>query len=283
MIKVFLREKKLLHGKKSLYLDFYPPIVNQDTQKPTRREHLRLNIYEKPKTQEERDHNKETKMLGESIRATRQLELQSGAYGFIAAQNKRKDFIAYFKAICESKKQKTKSTYGFWQAIHIHLKSFAGESVKFGDISEKFCRDFKDHLRYKADLSQNTAAIYFSIFKTVVKQAFERKLLSDNPAKRVRSIEAEETQREFLTLDELQKLAKTPFDPPVFKNAALFSALTGLRFSDIRKLTWGEIQQSKEQGFYIRFRQQKTKNIETHSVSSEAVELLGTRARCPKR
>jgi hypothetical protein len=38
MVKVFLREKKLKHGKRGLYLDFYPPIVVDAKQ--TRREHL---------------------------------------------------------------------------------------------------------------------------------------------------------------------------------------------------------------------------------------------------
>lgn len=69
MIKVFLREKKLKHGKRGLYLDFYPPIIVDGER--TRREHLRLYTYEKPKTETEREHNKETKMLGENIRSQR--------------------------------------------------------------------------------------------------------------------------------------------------------------------------------------------------------------------
>jgi hypothetical protein len=49
-MKVFLREKKLSKGRRSLYLDFYPPIPHPETRKPTRREHLKLYIYEKPKS-----------------------------------------------------------------------------------------------------------------------------------------------------------------------------------------------------------------------------------------
>jgi hypothetical protein len=58
MAKVFLREKKLKNNKRGLYLDFYPPILHPDTQKKTRREHLGLYIYERPKTEIERDHNR---------------------------------------------------------------------------------------------------------------------------------------------------------------------------------------------------------------------------------
>lgn len=72
-MKVTLREKRLLHGKKSFYLDFYPPIIDATTGKPTRREFLSLYIFERPKNDLERLHNKETRMLGASICAQRQL------------------------------------------------------------------------------------------------------------------------------------------------------------------------------------------------------------------
>ena len=45
MIKVFLREKKLKKGKIGLYLDFYPPIIIDG--KKTRREHLKLYVFER--------------------------------------------------------------------------------------------------------------------------------------------------------------------------------------------------------------------------------------------
>ncbi len=111
MIKVFLREKKLMHGKRGLYLDFYPPITHPETLKETRREHLRLNIFEKPKTETEKEHNKETKMLAENIRAQRQLEFQAGVYGFVTVRNKQKDFIAYFR-LSTPHTALTKSTFG---------------------------------------------------------------------------------------------------------------------------------------------------------------------------
>lgn len=75
MIEVFLRDKKLKHGKKGLYLDFYPPVMNHENGQQTRREHLRLYIHEKPRLESEKDHNRETKILAENIRARRQIEL----------------------------------------------------------------------------------------------------------------------------------------------------------------------------------------------------------------
>ena len=91
---------------------------------------------------------------------------------------------------------------------------------------------------------------------------------------RDRSIIPEESERGFLTYDELKALANTPCEIPVLGNAFLFSASTGLRWSDIEKLTWHEVQHSKEMGYYIRFRQKKTKGLETLPFSENAFNLL---------
>lgn len=279
MIKVFLREKKLKHGKRGLYLDYYPPIFDRDTQKQTRREHLRLYVYEKPKSELERDHNKETRILAESIKSRRQLEVQAGSYGFAAADNRRKDFLDFFEKLADSKLRGSKSNYDNWRSVLRYLKQFTGDACRFGDIDEKFCKDFKDYLLDADRISQNSAAGYFDKFKSAVRQAFEDKLLPENPARKVRSIKTAETQREFLTLAELKKLVETPFRYDDLRRAALFSALTGLRYSDISKLSWSEVQESSENGYSIRFRQKKTKTTETLPITDDAFELLGDRGR----
>ncbi len=277
MIKVFLREKKINNGKKSLYLDFYPPITHPKTNKQTRREHLRLHIFEKPKTETEREHNKETKMLGENIRAQRQLEFQAGHYGFVPVRNKQKSFLNYFERMSEEKKKLSQSSYENWSSVYKHLDNFTGGQCKFADLSQTFCENFKDFLLNQSGLSQNTASNYFDKFKIAVRIAFEDRMLSENPTRKIKSIKLQETQREFLTLDELQTLAETPFEYEDLRRASLFSALTGLRYSDIEKLIWSEVQHSEENGYYIRFKQKKTNGAETLPISDEAFELLGER------
>ena len=266
-----------MHGKRGLYLDFYPPIIHPETQKQTRREHLRLYVFEKPKAETEKEHNKETRILAENIRAQRQLEFQAGVYGFISAQNKKKDFLAFFKKLAESKLQGSKGNYANWLSVLKYLKEFTHEICRFSDVSERFCLDFKDFLLSRKTISKNTAASYFDKFKAAVRSAFDDKLLSENPAKRIKSIKPTETQREFLTLDELQKLAVTPFQYEDLRRASLFSALTGLRYSDIEKLIWSEVYYDAGQGFYIRFTQMKTKAVETLPINKEAFNLLGKR------
>lgn len=76
---------------------------------------------------------------------------------------------------------------------------------------------------------------------------------------RISPIKAAETRREYLTLDEVNKLIKMPCNSEILKRAALFSALTGLRFSDIKNLEWREVEHIKGHGYVLKFQQQKTK------------------------
>src|SRR5690606_22573169 len=83
--------------------------------------------------------------------------------------------------------------------------------------------------------------------------------------------------------DELKVMAKTDCEVPILKTAFIFSALTGLRWSDINKLVWSEVQHSKELGNYLRFTQKKTQGSETLPISEQAYELLGERGKPEER
>lgn len=259
-----------------MYLDYYPPIVHPETRKPTRREHLRLYVYERPRNEFEKEHNKETRLLGEAVRAERQLDVQSGYYGFLTARNNRKSFVAFVEDFIETKRETSKSNYENYVSVLKYLKAFAGDAATFSDLTEQFCLDFRAFLLAQDRISNNTASSYFDKFKYIVGQACLKKMLKDNPARNVKSIKLEETQREFLTLDELQRLAATAFpEYDSLRRAALFSALTGLRYSDIEKLTWAEIYDQPDGAGFIRFTQKKTKDTETLPISEDARQLLG--------
>jgi len=144
-MKVTLREKKISGGRKSLYLDFYPAIIHPDTGKPTRREFLGLYLFDRPKNDSEKQQNKETRSLADSIRAKRQLELQAGVYGFLQQANKRKDFLTYFLSLVEARKA-SQNNFGNWMSAYNYLEKFTSGRCTFGDIDERFCADFKEFL-----------------------------------------------------------------------------------------------------------------------------------------
>lgn len=125
----------------------------------------------------------------------------------------------------------------------------------------------------RGTISQNTASTYFSIFKAGLKQAFIDGYLTIDIAAKVKGIQERESRREYLTIEELNRLAQTPCDP-LLKRAALFSALTGIRHCDIQKLKWSEVEQFNG-GYRLNFTQQKTKGVEYMPISEQAYNLCG--------
>ena len=57
------------------------------------------------------------------------------------------------------------------------------------------------------------------------------------------------------------------------KRAALFSAMTGLRFSDIQKMKWKEIELIKGVGYVLNYSQKKTKSVEVHPITEQAYRI----------
>ncbi|MCB9426287.1 MAG: site-specific integrase [Flavobacteriales bacterium] len=279
--KVSLRQKKISKGRKSLYLDFYPPIPHPETGEPTRREFLGLYIFEKPKTPIDKQHNTETLKIGESIRQKRENFLNKPEIysQYEKEQLRLKElgeqcFIEYFTKLANKRKA---SNHDNWVSALNYLDTFTNGSLKFADLNQKFLEDFKEYLlntksnrSNKTTLSQNSAVSYFNKVKAALKQAYKDGILQTDLNAKVKPIKAAETRREYLTLDELNKLAKTDCNNPLLKRAALFSALTGLRFSDIQKMTWGELEYINGQGYFLNFNQKKTKGVEVLPISEQA-------------
>ena len=284
--KVKLRDKKISKGRKSLYLDFYPPIPHPETGKPTRREFLGLYLFEKPKNPFDKKHNTETLEIGNSIRQKRENFLNKPE---IYSQYEKEQlriqelgqlcFVEYFEKLTNKREG---SNYGSWFSALKYLKTFTNGSLKFTDLNEMFLEDFKEHLlttksnkSNKTTLSKNSAVSYFNKVKAALKQAFKDGILQTDLNTKVKPIKTAETRREYLTLEELNKLVKTDCNSPILKRAALFSSLTGLRFSDIEKMVWSELEYIKGQGYFLNFSQKKTKGVEVLPISEQAYTLLG--------
>jgi integrase len=286
--KVTLRKKKISKGRQSLYLDFYPAIPHPETGEPTRREFLGLYIFEKPKTPTDKQHNTETLQIGESIRQKRENFLNKPEiYSEYEKEQLRKKelgeqcFIEYFRKLANKRKA---SNHDNWVSALNYIEAFTNGKLKFADLNERFLEDFKEYLlttkskrSYKTTLSQNSAVSYFNKVKAALKQAYKDGLLQTDLNAKVSPIKAAETRREYLTIEELNKLVKTPCNNELLKRAALFSALTGLRFSDIQKMVWGEIEYIEGQGYFLNFSQKKTNGIEYYPISEQAFKLLGER------
>lgn len=268
-----LREKLLSNGDKSLYLDIY---WNGERSY----EFLKLYLIAKPKTALEKQRNRETLELAQTIKAQRIVELQHTAHGLIPKAKKKVKLLTYFKMIAE-KKNESEGNKGNWLSMYKHLSNYAGDTAVFSDINNKFIEGFRDYLlnapigRGGRKLSRNSAYSYFNKFRAGLKQAVIDNIIEKDPSIGIKAIKQPEAQREFLTYEELRRAAMVECEIPVLKDAFLFSALTGLRWSDIQKLTWKDLRSDDKGNWYIRFQQRKTKGEELQPIGKQARDLLG--------
>ncbi|OKL39536.1 tyrosine-type recombinase/integrase [Pontibacter flavimaris] len=281
MSKVKLRSKAISGGRQTLYLDYYPPIPNPETGKLTRREFLGMYTYDKPKTTADKEYNKLTLELAEGIKAKRQVEVNNKRYGFLAKTQLGITLLEYYT---EQIERRVGSNNGNWQSSLYYLEKFFDADTKLSELTVNLCNEYKNYLLSapsqrspKKKLSQNSAVSYFNKLKATLKQAFKDGILQNDINARIEAIPTGETHTNFLTQEELDSLYDTDCELSDIKQAAIFSALTGLRFSDIEKLLWSEVQYSSKEGYYIQFRQQKTQGVEVLPISDQAAELLGER------
>ncbi|WP_417353462.1 tyrosine-type recombinase/integrase [Flavobacterium alkalisoli] len=285
--RVTLRSKTLSGGRKSLYLDFYPPVTDPETKIQTRREFLKLYIYEKPKGFAQKLNNSENLRMAEMICTRRRNEVNKEFIytPFELEQLRQKEiaqrpFLPYFK---KQAAKRSGQSNEIWESAICHFENFAdGLKLSFGDITVVLIDNYRDYLlkaKSRRDagkiLARNTALSYFNKLRTTLKKAYKEGLLRTDVNAGIEGIKEQESQRNFLTLEEATALFHTPCKKEVVKRVSLFSILTGMRYSDIQKLKWKEVQHTLNDGYYIRFAQQKTQRQENLPISEMAYEILG--------
>lgn len=282
-----LRQRKMPTGRTSLYLDIY---------RKGKREYEYLHLYLVPEnTRADKEKNRETLKLADAIRAKRVVELRNGEYDFKDAFASETLFFDYYEAMCAKRAETVDSqgNWGNWRSCLHHLRIYEPrKDIAFKEITPQWIEGFKRYLDKEAiafahddrertrtkKLSTNTKMSYFNKLRACVNQAFEEGIIPINPLRGIEGIKGEEGTRMYLTLEEVQRLAQADCTYPEIKRAFLFSCLTGLRRSDIERLTWNEVYQ---QGEFTRiiFKQKKTGGLEYLDLAPQAAELLGKRGK----
>lgn len=286
-MKVTIEKRQLSDDKKSLRLTYYFGYSKDDAGKikhKRRYEKLDLFVYVKPKTVEEKNHNKEALRLAETIRAKRIFEASSTKHGLIDVTKNQADFFEFFKQVMLEKQRTTTPSNGsIWTCCYKQLLVYYPEqTLTFERLTPDFINGFKDYLQHTArtksnqPLSKNTTSTYFNKLRAVVNEAYLKGIIHRNPLNQVTGIKGENNKREYLSIDELKRLVKTDCRYPDLKNAFLFSCLTGLRWSDVNQLTWDDVQDVDGQQRIV-FKQQKTKGLQYLDLSPQAYALMGDR------
>lgn len=278
---VYLRKRPRSNGTVALYLDLC---------RNGKRTNEYLKLYLVPeRTREDKLKNKETLKLAEAMRAKRVVEIQSKDFGLDVSTHEDALFFDVMRRFIERKEGTTKTS---WQNCLAHiLKYEPNERITFREITPQWVRGFRDYLDTKAmqwdidqrkrevepkPISQGTKALMFQKFCTVFNIAMREGIIRVNPTAGVERFKEPESDREFLTIDEIKKLRNTPPPNEHLAQAFFFSCLTGLRWSDIVKLKWSEVQEWST-GTRIVFNQKKTGGLEYLDLNEQAASMLGTR------
>lgn len=168
-------------------------------------------------------------------------------------------------------------THATWTGAYKYFIRYFDEDIKMGELSVRLIEEYKAHLM-DSELSKNTQNIYFGKFKTAIKRAYQKNYIYENFSDKVDGIKGEESKREFLTIEELKILATTNHTiKPVIRNAFLFSAITGLRFIDCKRLKWKNLQSNADSKYFLRYKQHKISSQETLPLNRSALKYLGER------
>lgn len=279
---VYLRKRLRRNGTIALFLDVC---------RNGKRVNEYLKLYLVPElTREDKKRNQETLRIAEARRAKRIVELQAKEFGVNVEETDRVKFFDVMRGIIERKEGSTKES---WNNCLARAKLYErNENITFDEITPRWVRGFRDYLDREAmrhdicarkragaelkPLSQGSKNLMFQKFCGVFHVAMREGIIQVDPSASVERFKKSQSVREFLTLEELRKLRKVPAPNAVLCRAFFFSCLTGLRWSDIAKLTWREVQQIGS-GKRLVFSQRKTRTLEYLDINAQAVDLLGER------
>lgn len=288
-----LEQNKLSDGRISLYLEYYlgreeKPVLDENGNqvyyedgkmkgKPKvsikhnrRKENLSLYLIEKPRTPNERQQNKETLELAIKIRAEREQEFKESMLGYRLKKDRSINFLDYFQAYINSY---TKKDLRMVQIALSRFKDFLKEQYPIYETNikpELITKDmmvlFVEYLQSRS-VGEGAKSIY-QRFKKVIRYAIEHDVMLKDPCKEVTcKVDEQLLRKDVLSLDEIQALINCHYDNenPTVRRAFIFCLYCGLRFCDVKDLTYRNIDYSNK---LLKFEQNKTKG---HSANSGVV------------
>lgn len=275
-----LGAKILSDGRESLFLDYYfgyqmvysEKLDKQVAKKDRKREFLKLYLWQAPRTPLERKQNKETLELAKKIRFERGQELLESMEGYRLKKERDINFLDYFQAYID------KYTKKDIRMVEIAIKRFIdflndtpeynkyAKKIKPEQITKDMVEAFTEYLQGRS-VGEGAKSIY-ARFKKVVKYAIEHDAMLKNPCTGITiKVDEQQLKKEVLSPEEIQQLIATHYEHenPNIRRAFIFCLYCGLRYCDVKDLTFGNVDFSNK---LLRFEQNKTKG---HSASSGVV------------
>ncbi|RYZ24148.1 MAG: hypothetical protein EOO10_20610 [Chitinophagaceae bacterium] len=246
-------------------INFYYDYGRGPGQRPT----TGIFIYSKPKDQIQRNHNKEALALLETKKSQVIIESQAIGSAFIPKHKFKENFLDYYAEYLHLNRRK-------------HNRHLANSFTQFKlfidrdfippiEITENFCKRFRQYLLDK--YTGETPGGYYARFKWVVNAATKDGYFLNNPTEDVSAkFNPSAHLKENLEVDEYLSLLKTPCLNEEVKAAFTFSCYTGLRWVDVKKLEWKDINNGVMTTRIIQAKTGKPVTITLHPIAQSILD-----------
>lgn len=293
--------KLLSNGMESLYLDFYYGFQmvydekkdKEVAQKMRGRESLKLYLYHKPQNAIQRQENKNTLILAEKVRYEKAQELLKDEKGYRMEEKKAPlNFISFFQKYNEAY---TKKDIRMMQIAYNRFIDFLKDTKEYAkyarqmnikpqQIDREMVEALTEYLqsRSKGEGAKSIFQRFKKVYKAMaVKYGFNYQAPFMDADGKTISIKVDDSVivKDVLSADEVKKLIAThyPNESKVIRDAFIFCLNTGLRFCDVKDLTYGNIDEANR---VLTFEQNKTKGHSNHSkvtipISDSVMALIG--------
>ena len=296
-----LGAKLLSDGRASLFLDYYFGFTmvyseSQDKMVPKkqkRRESLNLYLYSNPRTPQQRQENKETLALADKMRRAKQDAIEDEDKK--EALKKKKASINFLDFFQEYIDAYTKKDVRMIQIALQRFKDFLRDTPEFSiyekkikpeQITSEMVEAFTEYLQSRS-VGEGAKSIY-QRFKKVYKSCaikcninYQRPFVDSEGKSITITIDEDAIIKDFLSPEEERQLIETHYigENPEIRNAFIFCLYTGMRFCDVRDLTFGNVDFANR---LLTYEQNKTKGHSKHSsvtlpVTDALLELMGER------
>ncbi len=308
-----LEQRVLADGRISLYLEFYDgrtsePVVDEfgepvmyesgemagtpkyKVKHNRHKESLNLYLVAKPRTPIERQQNKDTMALAEKIRFERQQEQLEGEKGYRLKKETKVDFLVFFQEYLQAY---TKKDVRMIQITLQRFKDFLRDTpeytkylrgIKPQQIDNEMVEAYTEYLQSRSK-GEGAKSIY-QRFKKVYKACavkcninYQKPFLYADGKSITITVDEGMIVKDFLSPEEERQLMATHYtgENTEIRNAFIFCLYTGMRFCDVKDLSFGDIDFPNQ---LLTYEQNKTKGHSSKSgvtlpLTNELVELMG--------
>jgi integrase len=186
-------------------------------------------------------------------------------------------FIKYADRYLSELENKNKlGTHDKAKAVIAKLKTYLGNNdLLFDNITVNWLKNYEVYLRTELGNSTNTIHSNLKVIRRLINEAISEDIIpfEKNPFLKYK-LKWEQTQKEFLTEEELQLIENLSLKPGSMKdhhrNIFIFAAYTGgLRISDILQLKWSDFN-----GCNLLVNTQKTNSVISIKLPVKSLEIL---------